>query len=65
MASRASPETGQPSLQFSADESGESSTDGELPLLDLSFLTDEERDRIETVLQADQELRTRDRIRLG
>ncbi len=41
------------------------STDGEPPLLDLSFLTEEEREKIGSVMQADQELRTRDRIRLG
>ncbi len=67
MASQTTPEAVKPSLQFSAD-SGESSTDGaggEVSLLDLSFLTDEERVKIESVLQADQKLRTRDRIRLG
>ena len=36
-----------------------------LPLLDLSFLNEEERIKIERVLQADQELRTKDKIRLG
>ncbi len=41
------------------------STDGEPSLLDLSFLTEEEREKIGSVLQADQALRTRDRIRLG
>lgn len=34
-------------------------------LLDLQFLTDEERVKIESVLRADEELRTRDRVRLG
>lgn len=34
-------------------------------LLDLSFLTDEEREKIRSVLQEDEALRTRDRIRLG
>lgn len=54
----------EPTLQFSP-ESAESSTNSELPLLDLSFLTEEERSKIQSVLQADQELKTRDRIRLG
>lgn len=34
-------------------------------LLDLTFLTEEERDKIESVLREDEDLRTRDRIRLG
>ena len=34
-------------------------------LLDLSFLTEEEVEKIQRVLKADEELRTRDRIRLG
>lgn len=38
---------------------------GEPLLLDLSFLTEEEREKLKGVLQADQELKTRDRIRLG
>ena len=39
--------------------------DNQLALLDLSFLSEEERKKIETVLKADQEIRTKDRIRLG
>ena len=39
--------------------------DSDNPLLDLSFLTEEEKEKIETVLKEDQELRIRDRIRLG
>lgn len=35
------------------------------PLLELDFLTEEERAIIERVLKADDDLRTRDRIRLG
>ena len=42
-----------------------SSSIGEPPLLDLSFLTEEEIKKIKSVLQADEDLRTRDRIRLG
>ena len=38
---------------------------GESELLDLSFLTDVEREKIELVLKEDEDLRTRDRIRLG
>lgn len=38
---------------------------GEEDLLDLSFLTEEERDKIRAVLKEDEALRTRDRIRLG
>lgn len=34
-------------------------------LLDLSFLTVEEREKLESVLREDLNLRTRDRIRLG
>ena len=34
-------------------------------LLDLSFLTDEEREKLEAVLKQDEDLKTRDRIRLG
>lgn len=34
-------------------------------LIDLSYLTEEERERLVAVIKADQELRTRDRIRLG
>ena len=34
-------------------------------LLDLSFLTEEERDKLRVVLKEDEDLRTRDRIRLG
>ena len=34
-------------------------------LLDLSFLTGEEREKIELVLKEDEDLRIRDRIRLG
>ncbi len=40
-------------------------TEASSPLLDLSFLTEEERVKIERVLRADAELKTRDRIRLG
>ena len=36
-----------------------------LALLDLSFLSEEEREKIERVLKADQEVRTKDRVRLG
>ena len=36
-----------------------------LALLDLSFLSEEERGKIERVLKADQEVRTKDRVRLG
>ncbi len=39
--------------------------DAEGGLLDLTFLTDEEKEKITSVLKADQELRIRDRIRLG
>ena len=39
--------------------------DNQLALLDLSFLSEEERKKIETVLKADQEIKTKDRIRLG
>ena len=38
---------------------------GEEELLDLSFLTEEERDKIRAVLKEDEALRIRDRIRLG
>ena len=34
-------------------------------LIDLSFLTAEEKEKIESVLKADEVLRTKDRIRLG
>ena len=34
-------------------------------LLDLSYLTEEERERLVAVIKADEELRIRDRIRLG
>ena len=34
-------------------------------LLDLTFLTEEERAQIEAVLRADEELRVRDRVRIG
>ena len=34
-------------------------------LIDLSYLTEEERERLEAVIKADEELRVRDRIRLG
>ena len=34
-------------------------------LLDLSFLTEQEREKIQAVLNQDEALRTRDRIRLG
>ena len=34
-------------------------------LLDLSYLTEEERERLIAVIKADEELRIRDRIRLG
>lgn len=34
-------------------------------LLDLTFLSEEERKKIEGVLKADQDLRMRDRARLG
>ena len=34
-------------------------------LIDLSYLTEEERERLVAVIKADEELRTRDRIRLG
>ena len=34
-------------------------------LLDLSFLTEQEREKLEAVLKDDEDLRTRDRIRLG
>ena len=37
----------------------------QLALLDLSFLSEEERKKIERVLKADQEIRTKDRVRLG
>ena len=37
----------------------------QLALLDLSFLSEEEREKIERVLKADQEIRTKDRVRLG
>ena len=40
-------------------------SEGPPELLDLSFLTDEEREKIEAVLKADEELRTREKIRLG
>ena len=40
-------------------------TQSEDELLDLSFLTEEEREKIEVVLREDEDLRTRDRIRLG
>ncbi len=40
-------------------------TPSEEELLDLSFLTDQEREKIELVLKEDENLRTRDRIRLG
>lgn len=36
-----------------------------LALLDLSFLSEEEREKIERVLKADQDVRTKDRVRLG
>ena len=36
-----------------------------LALLDLSFLSEEERGKIERVLKADQDVRTKDRVRLG
>ena len=39
--------------------------DNQLALLDLRFLSEEERKKIETVLKADQEIKTKDRIRLG
>ena len=34
-------------------------------LLDLSFLTEEEREKLRAVLRADEDLKIRDRIRLG
>lgn len=34
-------------------------------LLDLSFLTEEEREKLEDVLKEDEDLRIKDRIRLG
>lgn len=34
-------------------------------LIDLSYLTEEERERLVAVIKADEELRVRDRIRLG
>jgi hypothetical protein len=37
----------------------------ETGLLDLSFLTEEEREKLQAVLKEDEDLRTRDRIRLG
>ena len=43
----------------------EAPTSPSVSLLDLTFLTDEEREKISSVLRADEELRTRDRIRLG
>ena len=39
--------------------------DGEEGLLDLSFLTKEEREKLQAVLRADEDLKIRDRIRLG
>ena len=41
------------------------SSNGGDSLLDLHFLTEEERAKIEKVLREDEELKTRDRIRLG
>lgn len=38
---------------------------GSSGLLDLSFLTEEEREKIELVVREDETLRMRDRIRLG
>ena len=35
------------------------------PLLDLSFLTDEERGKLEAVIRADQNLLVQDRVRVG
>lgn len=34
-------------------------------VIDLSYLTEEERERLVAVIKADEELRIRDRIRLG
>ena len=34
-------------------------------IIDLSYLTEEERERLVAVIKADEELRIRDRIRLG
>lgn len=34
-------------------------------LLDLGFLTDEEREKLESVLRADEDLKIKDRIRIG
>lgn len=48
---------------MAADGAGEALT-GE-GLLDLSFLTEEEREKIESVLKADESLKLRDRVRLG
>ena len=38
---------------------------GKTPLLDLSFLTPEEKAKLEAVVKADQNLLIRDRIRVG
>lgn len=38
---------------------------GDEQLLDLSFLTEEEREKLEVVLKEDEDLRIWDRIRLG
>ena len=38
---------------------------GKGPLLNLTFLTPEERAKIESVLKADEALRIRDRVRVG
>ena len=35
------------------------------PLLDLSFLTAEERAKVETVVRADQNMLVQDRVRVG
>lgn len=41
------------------------STPEGVELLDLSFLTGEEREKIELVLKEDENLKIKDRIRLG
>lgn len=48
-----------------AAATGEPSPGHATPLLNLSFLTEKERTKLDSVLKADEQLKTRDRIRLG